>query len=385
VAAVQSSTVEMRPVASRRDLIRFLELPAVLYRDDSAWVPPLLFERLNHLDPRRNPFFAHADVQFWIAERGGQAVGRISAQMNRPGQGRDGHGREGHFGFLEAEDSKETFAALLGTAEAWLRARGAVRSLGPFSLSINDESGLLIDGFETPPFVMMGHARRYYATRVEQQGYAKAKDMVAYLYDLTVEPAPSVQAFMSKVRSLRAVAFRSMDPRRFDQEIAEVVRIFNDAWAGNWGFVAMSNDDLRYLAQNIRQLLRPGDVAFGELDGATVAMAVCLPNLNEAITDFSGRLLPANWLKLLWRLKVAGLKTARVPLMGVARRHQGTALGVALMLGVIERVREWHRAHGTRIAELSWVLEENRPMRRMIELIGGRPYKTYRIYQKDLA
>jgi GNAT superfamily N-acetyltransferase len=375
----------MRPVASRRDLIRFLELPAVLYRDDSAWVPPLLFERLNHLDPKHNPFFAHADVQFWIAERGGQAVGRISAQMNRPGQGRDGDDREGHFGFLEAEDSKEAFAALLGTAEAWLRARGAVRSLGPFSLSINDESGLLIDGFETPPFVMMGHARRYYATRVEQQGYAKAKDIVAYLYDLTAEPAPSVQAFMSKVRSLRAVAFRSMDPRRFDQEIAEVVRIFNDAWAGNWGFVAMSDDDLRYLAQNIRRLLRPGDVAFGELDGATVAMAVCLPNLNEAITDFSGRLLPANWLKLLWRLKVAGLKTARVPLMGVARRHQGTALGAALMLGVIERVREWHRAHGTRIAELSWVLEENRPMRRMIELIGGRPYKTYRIYQKDLA
>jgi GNAT superfamily N-acetyltransferase len=375
----------VRPVESRRDLIRFLEFPAALYRDDSAWVPPLLFERLRHLDPERNPFFAHADVEFWIAERGEQAVGRISAQVNRSAQGPDGHDREGHFGFLEAEDSAETFAALLGTAEAWLRARGAVRSLGPFSLSINDESGLLIDGFETRPFVMMGHARRYYATRVEQQGYAKAKDMVAYLYDLTVEPAPSVQAFMSKVRSLRAVAFRSMDPRRFDQEIAEVVRIFNDAWAGNWGFVAMSNDDLRYLAQNIRQLLRPGDVAFGELDGATVAMAVCLPNLNEAITDFSGRLLPANWLKLLWRLKVAGLKTARVPLMGVARRHQGTALGAALMLGVIERVREWHRAHGTRIAELSWVLEENRPMRRMIELIGGRPYKTYRIYQKDLA
>src|SRR5512132_2594770 len=198
----------MRPVASRRDLIRFLELPAVLYRDDSAWVPPLLFERLNHLDPQRNPFFAHADVQFWIAERSVQAVGRISAQMNRPAQGRDGHEREGHFGFLEAEDSAETFAALLGTAEAWLRARGAVRSLGPFSLSINDECGLLIDGFETPPFVMMGHARRYYATRVEQQGYAKAKDIVAYSYDRTAEPAPSLAAFMGKVRSLPGVTFR---------------------------------------------------------------------------------------------------------------------------------------------------------------------------------
>jgi GNAT superfamily N-acetyltransferase len=385
VAVPQSSTVEIRPVASRRDLVRFLGLPAMLYADDPAWVPPLLFERLRHLDPAHNPFFAHADVEFWIAERAGQAVGRISSQIDRSAQGHDGDDRAGHFGFLEAEDSAETFAALLGTAEAWLHERGARRVLGPFSLSINDESGLLIDGFDTPPFVMMGHARRYYATRVEQQGYGKAKDILAYAYDLTAEPAPAVKAFMSKTHSMPGLMFRSMDPRRFDQEIAEVVRIFNDAWAGNWGFVAMSNDDLRYLAQNIRRLLRPGDVAFGELDGSTVAMAVCLPNVNEAIADFGGRLLPLNWLKLLWRLKVAGLKSARVPLMGVARRHQGTALGAALMLGVIERVREWHRAHGTRIAELSWILEENRPMRRMIELVGGRAYKTYRIYQKDLA
>jgi GNAT superfamily N-acetyltransferase len=381
VAVVQSPTVEIRPVASRRDLVRFLELPTGLYADDAAWVPPLLFERLRHLDPAHNPFFAHADVALWIAERGGHAVGRISAQIERA----CGGDREGHFGFLEADDSAETFAALLGTAEAWLHARGAVRSLGPFSLSINDECGLLIDGFETPPFVMMGHARRYYATRVEQQGYAKAKDLVAYSYDLTAEPAPSVKAFMSKVRSQPGVTFRSMDPRRFDREIAEVVHLFNDAWAGNWGFVAMSDDDLRYLARNIRPLLRSGDVAFGELDGTAVAMAVCLPNINEAIAGFGGRLLPVNWLKLLWRLKVAGLRTARLPLMGVARRHQGTALGTALMLGVIDRVREWHRAHGTRIAELSWILEENRPMRRMIELVGGRPYKTYRIYRKDLA
>jgi GNAT superfamily N-acetyltransferase len=374
----------MRLVASRRDLVRFLELPAVLYADDAAWVPPLLYERLRHLDPAHNPFFAHADVALWIAERGGRPVGRISAQISRSVRGYEGD-REGHFGFLDAEDSAETFAALLGTAEAWLRARGAVRSLGPFSLSINDECGLLIDGFETPPFLMMGHARRYYATRVEQQGYAKAKDLVAYSYDLTAEAAPSVKAFMSKVRAQPGVTFRSMDPRRFDQEIAEVVRLFNDAWVGNWGFVAMSDDDLGYLARNIRPLLRPGDVAFGELDGTAVAMAVCLPNINEAIAGFGGRLLPVNWLKLLWRLKVAGLKTARLPLMGVARRYQGTTLGTALMLGVIDRVREWHRAHGTRVAELSWILEENRPMRRMIELVGGRPYKTYRIYRKELA
>ena len=246
-------------------------------------------------------------------------------------------------------------------------------------------SGLLVDGFATPPFVMMGHGRRYYPTRVEEQGYQTAKQIIAYLYDLEAKAAPSVTSFMNKTRSAKGVTYRSMDGRRFDQEIAEVVRIFNDAWAGNWGFVAMSQDDLRYLANNLRPLLRPGDVAFGEVDGEAVAMAVCLPNLNEAIADFGGRLLPANWAKLLWRLKVTGLKSARLPLMGVVQRHQGSALGAALMLGVIERVRAWHHAKGTRVAELSWILEDNRPMRRLIERVGARPYKTYRIYRKDLT
>lgn len=378
-----ASAVTIREVSTRNDLIEFLRLPARLYRNDPAWVPPLLFERLHHLDPRRNPFFSHADVRFWIAGRDGLPVGRISAQIERTAA--DNAIREGHFGFLEAEDSAETFAALFGTAEAWLRQRGARCVLGPFSLSINDESGLLIDGFATPPFVMMGHARRCYARRIEEQGYAKAKDLIAYAYDVAEPPATSIAAALSKMSARNGVIFRSMDRRRFDEEIAEVVRIFNDAWAGNWGFVAMSKDDLRYLARNIRPLLRSGDVAFGEVSGETVAMAVCLPNINEAIADFGGKMLPLNWLKLIWRLKITGLKSARVALMGVVRKHQATPLGTMLMLGVIGHIRTWHHAQGTRSAELSWVLEDNHPMRRLAERLGAFPYKTYRIYRKDCA
>lgn len=383
--ADSSAPIVVRPVETRRDLVRFVELPARLYHDDAAFVPPLTFERLQHLDRRRNPFFRHADVRFWLAERDGRAVGRISAQLDRMVPVADDGVREGHFGFLDAENSAETFSLLLGAAEAWLRERGVGRVLGPFSLSINDESGLLIDGFETPPFVMMGHAPRYSAPRVEEQGYGKAKDIVAYSYDLAVEPAPSLTAFLRKARSTGVLTFRAMDPPRFDDEISLVVRIFNDAWAGNWGFVPFSNDDLEYLAKTIRPILRAGDVAFGEIEGRPAAMAVCLPNLNEAIADFGGRLLPLNWLKLLWRLKVRGLKTARLPLMGVVREHQGTQLAAALMVGVVDHVRAWHRAHGTEVAELSWILEENRPVRRLIEAMGGRPYKTYRLYRKKLA
>ena len=383
--ADRSAPIVIRPVETRRDLVRFVQLPGDLYRDDPAFIPPLIFERLQHLDPRRNPFFKHAEVRFWIAERDGRAVGRISAQLDRMVPDASDGVREGHFGFLDAEDSAETFSLLLGTAEAWLRERGAGRAIGPFSLSINDESGLLIKGFETPPFVMMGHAPRYGGVRMEEQRYGKAKDIIAYSYDLAAEPAPSLAAFLRKALNTGALSFRAMDPRRFDEEIALVVRIFNDAWAGNWGFVPFSNDDLEYLAKTIRPILRGGDVAFGELEGRPAAMAVCLPNVNEAIADFSGRVLPANWLKLLWRLKVKGLKTARLPLMGVLREHQGTPLGAALMIGVVDRVRAWHRVHGTEVAELSWILEENRPVRRVIEAMGGRPYKTYRLYRKQLA
>jgi hypothetical protein len=372
-------------VEGRGDLVRFLKVATSLYRDDPAWVPPLLYERLHHLDPARNPYFGHADVAYWIAERAGRPVGRISAQIERTAPLAGDGVREGHFGFIEAEDSADTFALLFRTAEAWLRQRGAGRVLGPFSLSINDECGLLIDGFSTPPFVMMGHARRYYAARMEEQGYVKAKDVIAYSYDLSAEPAPPVRATLAKMRSTTGVTFRSMDPRRFDAEITEVVRIFNDAWRGNWGFVPMSKDDVSYLARNIRPLLRAGDVAFGEVDGCPAAMAVCLPNINEAVADLNGKLFPVNWLRLIWRLKVAGLKTARLPLMGVVQKHQGTTLGALLMLGVVERVRAWHQARGTQVAELSWILEDNRRVRRIIELMGALPYKIYRIYSKELT
>jgi len=375
--------VQVEPVRDRRDLRRFLTMPDALYRDDPHRVAPLLVERLDHLNPRKNPFFAQAEVAYWLARRGDRLVGRISAQIDRARLARHADAT-GHFGFLEAIDEPDVFAALLREAEDWLTRRGMSRVLGPFSLSINDECGLLIDGLDRPQHLMMGHARPYYAGRLEEQGYRKVKDLLAYRYDPRAPLPPAAAATLRRLHAEPSLRFRSLDMRRFEDEVRVVIDIFNDAWSANWGFVPFSEPELRYLARNLRLLLRSRHVAIAEIDGDPAAMAVVLPNLNEAIRDLDGRLLPYGWAKLLWRLKVRGVRSARVPLMGVRRRYQGSAFGMALAIGVIERIRQAHLARGIIEAELSWILEDNLPARRIIEGLGATIAKRYRIYGKEL-
>lgn len=377
------SGLRIEPVADRKDLVRFVELPGAIYADDPAWVPPLTFERLRHLDARRNPFWRGIEIRFWIARRGDQPVGRISAQVNRRHLERHGDAT-GHFGFLEAIDDHEVFAALVETAGAWLRERGLARMAGPFDPSINDTCGLLVAGFEHPPSMMMGHARRWYAEHLEALGFRKLRDLLAYDFDVAGDWPPAAARLVARAKRTPGLRVRPLDARRYLEEIDTICDIFNDAWAENWGFVPFDREEARYLAQEIRPLVSPGCFAIGEFDGEPAAMTVTLPNLNEAIADLGGRLLPLGWAKLLWRLKVRGVRTWRMPLMGVRRRHQNSPRGAALALAVIDAVKSWHRARGVRRAELSWVLEDNRRTRELIETVGGVPYKTYRIYAKPL-
>ncbi len=381
--AAAEAALSVEEVVGPAALRGFLEMPAALYREDPNWVPPLIFERRMHLDPRKNPFFARAEVAYWLARRDGRPVGRISAQVNRAHLDRH-RDATGHFGFLEAEDDPEVFGRLLATAEAWLRRRGMKRILGPFTLSINDESGLLVDGFDRPPYLMMNHAPPYYAARLEAQGYRKAKDLIAYLCPADFELPRPARALLAKAEHDPSLRVRNIDMGRFKEEIATVVDIFNDAWSENWGFLPFSEAEVGHLAENLKPILTPGAVAIAEVEGAPAAMAVTLPNVNEAIRDLGGRLLPFGWLKLLWRLKVRGTRTIRMPLMGVRRRFHGTPIGGALGLMVIERVRRYHRRRGVTEGELSWILEDNLPTRHLIETLGGRAYKTYRVYEKAL-
>lgn len=371
-------------VQGRADMARFLRLPWSIYAGDPHWVPPLLAERRGHLNPKANPFFQHADVGFWLAWRDGRPVGRISAQVNHLHLERYGDAT-GHFGLLEAEDDPETFAALFAVAEGFLRERGMRRVIGPFSLSINDESGLLVDGADTPPSMLMGHAPAYYATRLSALGFVRAKDLMAFAYDLTAPMPAAAARFVDRLADDPSIRFRGLRKANYAEDLAIVIDIFNDAWSENWGYVPFTQAEIAHFNKELKPLVRTESLCLAEVDGEPVAMAICLPNLNEAIADLGGRLLPFGWAKLLWRLKIGPMRSARVPLFGVRRRYHGSPMGAALAYGVIDRLRRDHAALGFREAELSWVLEDNTAMRSMIEAVGGRAYKTYRLFEKALA
>jgi hypothetical protein len=366
-------------VASPAELDRFIKLPALLYANDPAFVPPLVLERREALSPAKNPYFQHAETQFWLARRDGRDVGRISAQIDRLVADPD----VGHFGMIAAEDDAEVFAALFAAAEAWLRERGKTRILGPFNLSINEETGLLVDGFDTPPVLMMGHDPRYSAPHIEALGYAKTKDLIAYLYDIDHELPAAARRKIDK-RKPEALTVRTLDKQRYQEEFDMVTSIFNDAWSLNWGFIAFTQAEIAHMAKSLKPLIDPNCVAIVEMNGEAVGFGIALPNLNELVADFGGRLLPFNWIKLLYRLW-RGARTARVPLMGIRRSFSGSLAGGLAPFLIIDALRNGLRNKGVRQVELSWILEDNRAMRHVIESLGAHAYKTYRVYEKTLG
>jgi GNAT superfamily N-acetyltransferase len=374
-------TLRIVPVEGRRLMRRFIELPWSLYAADPCWVPPLLLERKWHLSSK-NPYFRHAEFQAWIACRDERVVGRISAQVDQLHLQRY-HDATGFFGMLEAEDREDTFRDLFATAESWLRMRGMQRIRGPFNLSINDECGLLVEGFDSPPPIMLGHALPYYASRVEEQGYAKVQDLLAYLSHPEVAPPRHLETLTNRVAG--RVKVRAMRRERFNEELEIIRDIFEDAWSENWGFIPFTAEEFAELGKNLKFLVDAEWVRIAEVDGEPAAMLVMFPNLNEMIRDLNGRLLPFGWLKLLWRLKVVGARSARIPLMGVRRRYQGTLLGAALALMVIAPVHEKARRQGIKAVDMSWILEQNQGMRKIIDSVGSILHKRYRIYQKELG
>ena len=379
------SSIEIVEARSRAEMERFIRLPLRLNARDPAWSPPLLMERREALSPKVNPFFAHAEAAFFLARRDGRDVGRISAQIDHLAP-EDPDGPTGGFGMIAAEDDAEVFAALTGAAEAWLKDRGRVRVAGPFNLSINEEVGLLVDGFGTPPMLMMGHDPAYTAGRLEEQGYAKLKDLYAYICD-TATDIPKAARSRIERSTPAGVRLRPLDMNRFDEDVRTLTAIFNDAWAGNWGFTPLTEAETEHLGKSLKLLINPRLVWFAEIGGEAAGFGVCLPNLNEAVRDLNGRLLPFGLMKMLWRLKVKGVSTGRVPLMGVKRKFvgEGDYRGALLPFLIIDAMRREALKLGIKRVEMSWILEDNRPMRRIIETVGGERYKTYRVYDKALA
>lgn len=380
----EAATLSILPVRTKADFKLFFDVTRQVYRDDPNFVQPLFVERMDHLNPKKNPAFDSMEVAYWVVLRGLVPVGRISGQINRLHRERYGDSA-GHFGFFEAIDDAEVIELLLTTVEIWSRERGAKVLQGPFSLSINDESGLLIDGFETPPQMMMPHGRPYYRGRLEALGFDKAKDLIAYDIDVTQPWPGQAQKLVDRMDKFKGLRFRSLEWGRFEEEVGTICRIFNDAWSNNWNFIPLGDAEAIYLAKSIKPIVDADCFAIGELNGEPVAMAVTLPNLNEAIADLDGRLLPLGWAKLLYRLKIAGVKSWRMPLMGIKRSLQGSLKGAALTLGVIDRIKTYHTKNGVERGELSWILEDNDAIKSVIETVGGVPYKTYRVFERAIA
>ena len=308
-------------------------------------------------------------------------MGRISAQVDDLHLERYGNGT-GFFGLLEAVDDEPVFRALFDTAENWLQQQGVRRILGPFNLSINQESGLLVEGFDTPPSVMMGHALPYYGARVEGAGYAPAKDLLAYRIRPDFEAPSVMQALIRRYQERLHV--RPLRKPDLESELDILRAIFNDAWSGNWEFVPYTREEFQALGADLSKLVDERFIQIAELDGKAVAFVAALPNVNEAIRGLNGRLLPFGWLRLLWRLKVRHPRSARVTLLGVRKCYQNTRFGPGLAFLVIDAVRKGLIQKGVREVELSWVLEDNAGMRNIIETIGGVVYKRYRIFEKRL-
>ena len=375
--------VEILPVNTGAELARFVRVPMRIGAKDPNWISPLIMERVEALTPKTNPLFEHTDVQMWLARRGGRDVGRISAQIDHLAPS-DPANPSGYFGMIHAEDDPEIFAALFAVAEDWLRQRGVKLALGPFNLSVNEETGLLVEGFDTPPMVMMGHDQPYVGGRIEALGYAKIKDVYAYKVDLTHDFPAAVRRRVERALP-QGVTLRQLNFKNYEREVRAMTEIMNDAWHNNWGHTEITEAETRQLAKSMRPVIDQTMVWFADIDGESAGFGVCLPNVNEAIADLGGKLLPIGWAKLLWRLKVSGVKTARVPLMGVKRKFARDFRGQLLPFLLIDKMRSAALKAGVQTVEMSWILEDNKPMRAIIEAAGSDRYKTYRIYQKTLA
>jgi hypothetical protein len=346
-------------------------------------VPPLLkFER-ERFSPDKNPFYKHAQVQLFLARRGPEVTGRISAHIDSE------HNRyhaetTGFFGFFECENDPQTAAALLAAAEAWLRERGMSVSRGPLNFSTNGEVGLLVHGHDEPPMVLMPYTHAYYLDLVEACGYTKVRDLYAWKWQYQPVPEGPPATMAAGLRARPEVRTRRANLKRFRDEVRTILDIYNDAWAENWGFVPATGAEAEKMAHDLKLLADPYIVPFVEINGAPAGVALAIPNLNEAIRDLDGKLFPLGFLKLLWRLKVRRIKTGRLLIFGIKKQFRTRQYaGLAYLLcdeiyrGALARGYEW--------AEFSWTLEDNGLVNSLIRKVGAEHYKTYRIYEKGLS
>jgi hypothetical protein len=374
--------IEIRQHVPGRDLSDFIRVPHRIFAGDPVWIPPLDFMVREQLTPGKNPFFEHADVVLFTAHRNGELVGRISAQIDKAHQSR-WNDAVGFFGFFDTIDDPEVAHALITQAKNWLRARGMTRIRGPLSLSINEEVGNLVEGFDLPAMLLMGHHKPYQGTLIEGCGLIKVKDFFAWRYQVTDLP-PRAQKARDEIRSFPEVKLRTINRKRLGEELTQMLEIQDDAWRSNWGHVSMTAAEGKAAVDTLKLIIEPELAIFAEINGQAAGMAIAVPNLNEAIADLHGKLAPLGWAKLLYRLKVKRPKTARLILLGIKQEFRGVRRYGALALALVAEIQTRGRALGIEWGELSWTLEDNTPVNLLIRSVRGDLYKKYRLYETTL-
>jgi GNAT superfamily N-acetyltransferase len=380
--APAAGKLTVRPVRGRRDLRRFIKLPFHLHRDHEQWVPPLIYERRRFLDRRRNPYFEHAEAEYFLCERDGRTVGRITAQIDHRWDEFQG-GNDGMFGFFECENDLAAARALVGAAAEWVRQRGRERLLGPMDFTTNDECGVLIDGYDRTPMILEPWQPPYYRELLESQGLDKRIDLLMWWLEIGelhegTEFHPMIHAAAEKATKDHGVVLRSMRKRDLEAEVHRFQEIYNEAWGDNWGFVPITDAEVRFQAENLKPILSEDWAMIAERDGEVMGAALTLPDVNQVLARMGGRLFPLGWLKFLrGRRKIDQI---RVFALGVRPEYQH--LGVAAALFV--RHLEASAKTGIMAGEMGWILETNEAMNRAMEGMGGHVVKKYRLYELRL-
>ncbi|MFN8130833.1 MAG: hypothetical protein U0R70_04720 [Solirubrobacteraceae bacterium] len=375
--------VEIRTVATKKELDAFIKLPWTLYANEEMWVPPLISELRRHLDRDRNPFFEHAEAEYFLAFRDGRLVGRISAHTDRnfnEFQGNDW----GLFGFFECEDDQEAADALLGTAKAWLTERDRDRMVGPMNFTTNDECGLLVDGFEYAPSILTPWTHRYYPALLERAGFTKAMDVQMWeLWNLEGgrdSVMPVLWELADQVESKHGIVCRYMKKKDIQAEVERFLEVYNAAWERNWGFVPLTDDEVRAYAKDLKPILDEHWAMIAERKdtGEVVGAALTLPDYNQVLKHLNGRLLPFGWIKALyWRRKI---DRVRVFALGVKKEYQHTGVAAKLYQMHYDSTDVTPQKGG----EMGWILETNRAMNRGMEAMGGKVLRRYRFYEAML-
>jgi len=369
--------------ADKKRLRDFLDVVDGIYAGDPHYVRPLDKEISDKLNVKQNPFFDHAEGTAWVAYKNGAAVGRITAQIDHEHLKRYGDSA-GFFGYLDTVEDAEVSAALLAEAARWLQARGMNKMRGPYSLSINEELGCLVDGFDHPPMVMMPHHWPYQARLIEQAGLVKLKDFYAWKYVVGEVPIRAQRAH-DEIAGLPEVSTRQINPNDVGTELEIVMDIFNDAWSDNWGFVPATKNELEKAAKDLKLVLLPEITRIVSIEGEPAAVAMGLPNLNELIHDFRGRLGIPEIAKLLYRLKVRGPRSGRMYILGIKKKFRAIRKYAGLSAYLFVQMNRSAHLMGMMDGELSWTVEDNAPINVAIKLMGGRVYKTYRVFERALA